>query len=600
MTLQIAQLALKAKMVRRRHRAILIAVSALLFGTVFSSAAVLAQGSNNNPLVKGTPFSGGGIDWPKPTDGHPLGPGCIVKFHRGPGLLGPPCAMACKSSQNIDYQATCSQYPENTHRCEDLDGKFVPCDSPNVDCELMKGDAGDTTGGFWFPNGHPRCYKVSGEPHLSTFDDFRYDLQAAGEFIAAKSLDDNLEVQVRLEPFGTYDWLSVATAVAARLGNSRVMIAARTDTPLRIDGEPVELEEGDSLWSENDGAMVLRRSGGYSLVWPDGTNLHVEMIGSHIDFFLLAAEPRDGRWVGLSGDGDGKGDNDFRTHAGEALEAPPEFETLYTVFAESWRITPEESLFDYAEGESTATFTNRDIPTRRVTMEDIDPDAHADAEERCRAAGVVEAEALEQCIFDVALTGDDAFIASALILQTPPEFRDPESIAVRLLSPQEVTSGSEFVVTWVGAENPQDEITITERAPPHSRVHWSYASQSPVILRAPVAPGEYQVNYMMAQSQTALASEPLTVTAVTASLQVPSEVPAGSEFEVIWEGPDNHHDRITITASGAPATRSLTWKYSSAGSPLTLQAPDEPGKYEVRYLMGPSGHVLETRMFEVR
>lgn len=464
-----------------------------------------------------------------------------------------------------------------------------------------------------FPHGHPRCFGITGDPHLTTFDDLNYDLQTTGEFIAVRSLDDNLQVQVRMEPYAPdYKMLSVATAVAAHVGERRVVIAARTGTPLRIDGEPVEIPEGEARLLDDEGSLILRRVwensvrrvSGYSVVWPDGTNLHVEIFPEWLtDMNLLLAEARDGRVEGLGGnaDGDDYGANDFRTQDGKALSSPPEFDILYDEFAESWRITQEESLFHYEHSENTETFTNREYPSREVSIDDLDPDARADAERRCRAGGVVEPQALEHCVFDVALTGDDIFIASALSVQTPPEFRDPGALAARLLLPPEVAAGSEFEVTWAGPDNPHDQISITARgAPATAHVTWKYTQEgSPMTLRAPDAPGDYDVHYLVTQSGTTLLTEPLTVNAVTAHLQVPSEVPPGSEFEVAWEGPDNPHDLITIAERGASPYALMNWKYTADGSPITLQAPDEPGAYEVRYVTGQSGSVLEARAFEV-
>lgn len=275
-----------------------------------------------------------------------------------------------------------------------------------------------------FPRGHPRCAAMSGDPHATTFDDVRYDLQAAGEFVGIRSLDDDFEVQYRLVPYGGN--VSYTTAVAARLADRRVMIAARTDTPLRIEGEPVELADGRYLHNMDVGVAIARTGRRYTLVWPDRTNVHVDVFGHYINVYVLVSAPRDGRLVGLFGDADGDGANDFRARDGSALASPPDFESLYKVFAESWRVSPGESLFTYGPGESTETFTKRSQPVRLVTLDDLDAADRARAEERCRAAGVVEREALDECVFDVGFTGDEAFIESALSLQTPPQLRSDE------------------------------------------------------------------------------------------------------------------------------------------------------------------------------
>ena len=40
------------------------------------------------------------------------------------------------------------------------------------------------------------------------------------------------------------------------------------------------------------------------------------------------------------------------------------FETLYPKYADRWRITQKESLFDYEPGETTETFTDRNFRLR--------------------------------------------------------------------------------------------------------------------------------------------------------------------------------------------------------------------------------------------
>jgi hypothetical protein len=41
------------------------------------------------------------------------------------------------------------------------------------------------------------CAGSHGDPHLVTFDGYHYDMQAVGEFVLVRSLDDDLEVQAR-------------------------------------------------------------------------------------------------------------------------------------------------------------------------------------------------------------------------------------------------------------------------------------------------------------------------------------------------------------------------------------------------------------------
>jgi hypothetical protein len=64
-------------------------------------------------------------------------------------------------------------------------------------------------------------------------------------------------------------------------------------------------------------------------------------------------------------------------------------------------------------------------------------------------------------------------------------------------------------------------------------------------------------------------------------------VQAGAEFEVQWTGPNNAQDFISLVPAGAAeGTYERGYKYTRAGTPLTLTAPDTGGAYELRYLMG--------------
>jgi hypothetical protein len=92
--------------------------------------------------------------------------------------------------------------------------------------------------------------------------------------------------------------------------------------------------------------------------------------------------------------------------------------TLYKTFADSWRVTDKTSLFVYAPGTSTHTFTDPDWPAEKLPCK-LKPHFQipgvkvhqgmpvARAEMICR---VVTDKALYQnCVFDVATTGDATF-----------------------------------------------------------------------------------------------------------------------------------------------------------------------------------------------
>ncbi|MCB1042045.1 MAG: VWA domain-containing protein [Acidobacteria bacterium] len=166
---------------------------------------------------------------------------------------------------------------------------------------------------------------------------------------------------------------------------------------------------------------------------------------------------------------------------------------------------------------------------------------------------------------------------------------------------KQVTAGSPVEIRWSGPDNPRDFITIVAAdAPERSYEKYRFTSKgNPVSLPAPDQPGRYEVRYATGQTYATLAAEPLVVTAVSASLQAPGQVEAGSYFEVSWEGPGNDRDFIAVAPMGSDAKTWPSYRFVHLGNPLRLHAPSEPGNYELRYQTGQSYLVLATRALQV-
>jgi len=94
---------------------------------------------------------------------------------------------------------------------------------------------------------------------------------------------------------------------------------------------------------------------------------------------------------------------------------------LYQTFGEAWRVTDANSLFDYAPGTSTGTFTMRSWPPEQPPCEvpgtiPVEPASRLVAQDGCRAIAGENMRA--DCIFDVMVTGDTGFAESYLQTQT--------------------------------------------------------------------------------------------------------------------------------------------------------------------------------------
>jgi Ca-activated chloride channel family protein len=172
---------------------------------------------------------------------------------------------------------------------------------------------------------------------------------------------------------------------------------------------------------------------------------------------------------------------------------------------------------------------------------------------------------------------DDTILARKAITVTPFEGA--------LGGPAEVEAGSSFQVAWNGPNGPGDYVTIVAK----DATQWtdeSYfytANGNPGELVAPLDAGTYVLWYVTGSDSATMATRPITVTPYTASVDGPSSVQHGAQFDVTWTGPDGPGDYITIVPAGSQPGTYLSYAYTQDGNPATITAPDEPGKYEIWY-----------------
>jgi RHS repeat-associated protein len=280
---------------------------------------------------------------------------------------------------------------------------------------------GDTRAADWWRCWTPfsdasGCASGTGDIHVQTFDGVRYDLQAAGEFLALKDRSGAVKMEMRLEPDASKR-VSYATAVAAQVDGTKIAIHQKPQPRLYVGDKPVQLDPGSRMNLGKRGAIVSKGNS-WVITWPDGTTATVNESSDHLDV-LMRAGASAGTLVGLFGNADGKPEGDLVTRDGVALQGTGGFtrDDVYGRFADTWRIRQDESLFHYGAGESTATFTDRTVPRENVTVDSLDAAARAKAERACRAAGVTATAALNDCILDFAVTGDLSFLESARLAQ---------------------------------------------------------------------------------------------------------------------------------------------------------------------------------------
>jgi len=305
---------------------------------------------------------------------------------------------------------------------------------------------------------------LEGDPHITTTDGTHYNFQGAGEFVSMRDRD-GAEIQTRQKPISTtwagtdsYDGLttcvSLNTAVAARVGEHRVTwepnlsgVPDPAGLQLRIDGALTTLGPQGMVLGAG-GRVVPQAGGALEVDFPDGKTLLVtpEWWASQSEWYLNV----DISHLGLE-TGDGNVDvSNFRRASGDEsafgrgiaaaiargswLPAlpngasmgpmpsalPARYSALYRKFADAWRVSDKNSLFDYAPGTSAASFTNKDWPPEQPPCrvrdtKPLEPASEAVAVAACR--GIADKNRQADCIFDVRATGDVTFAKSYVATQ---------------------------------------------------------------------------------------------------------------------------------------------------------------------------------------
>ena len=286
-----------------------------------------------------------------------------------------------------------------------------------------------------------------GEPHITTFNGVNYDFQGAGEFVHLTDAS-GLEIQVRQMPVssvggippdahtGLASCVSVITALAARVGKYRVTLQPSYDRQrktlvLRIDGKERPLDRG-GINLGGGGRVILASSGtpgAIEIYFPDRTRLiittnwwqnmnmwymNVDVINTHAREGIMGAITA-GNWLPMLPDGTPMG---LRP-----VSLNQRYVDLNQKFADAWRVTNVTSLFDYAPGTSTSTFTDRTWPPNRPPC--VAPGSSAPPQQPIEREKAVEIcrkvknkTMRDQCIFDVMVTGETGFARTYLKTQS--------------------------------------------------------------------------------------------------------------------------------------------------------------------------------------
>jgi len=165
----------------------------------------------------------------------------------------------------------------------------------------------------------------------------------------------------------------------------------------------------------------------------------------------------------------------------------------------------------------------------------------------------------------------------------------------KLTGPGEIGAGSPVEIGWEGPDNPGDRLGFGEAGSEKISGRYAYTRNhegNTVELTAPEETGAWEVLYVT--GDVVLARHAIQVTPVTATLDAPAEVVAGTRSAVAWTGPGNRSDRIQLHRPGENGDRvGVTYFKGRGENPVKMSAPFEAGDYVLKYITAKGNPLAE-------
>jgi hypothetical protein len=210
---------------------------------------------------------------------------------------------------------------------------------------------------------------------------------------------------------------------------------------LRVDGALTEPGERGIDLGGRGRITKTNAPGGLRIDFPDATYLFVTPgwwagqgkwylnldIAPAGDAFGIAGAIGPDTWLPALPDGSSMGPVPSTLH--------DRYVDLNQKFADAWRVTDANSLFDYGSGTSTSTFTMRSWPPERPPCEvpgttPAQPIAENLARAACQA---VKGGENANCVYDVMVTGNPGFATTYALSQSPFAGTERETSPSRLI-----------------------------------------------------------------------------------------------------------------------------------------------------------------------
>jgi hypothetical protein len=244
----------------------------------------------------------------------------------------------------------------------------------------------------------PACAAATtvGDTHLTTLSGLLYDFQATGDYALLES-QTGFVVQAR-QVSGTPTWpnASVNTAIAARLGSTKVAVCLG---PQRVvaNGRVVPLSPG-TVRVVGGGTEILRQGNSYFIRGARGDWVKADVNSTYINVDVgLGQWPIKVRGLLVNANGN---PNQLATRGGAVLQNPFSFKEFYSRYGASWRVSPAQSMLNVC-----GKVKESGVPSATFNATDLDQQTRERVRAICTKAGVRDKALLDACMIDVAFTG---------------------------------------------------------------------------------------------------------------------------------------------------------------------------------------------------
>lgn len=178
--------------------------------------------------------------------------------------------------------------------------------------------------------------------------------------------------------------------------------------------------------------------------------------------------------------------------------------------------------------------------------------------------------------------------AGSPALAQQPRAQQRPSQGPSLSAPRTLMAGA-MATAFISRAPANARLAITRPTdPPDAAIVASPLGQATVMsLPAPGEVGTYEWR-LLGESDgkpVILLRQPLLTTAPSATLAAPARVARGNPLPVRGIGPNGDRDRVVLVKSGTPPEAGGPSFFPAENVESTLEAPAEPGTYELRYVM---------------